>query len=99
MTEDRKWEIRIAADEYRAKCKESRFGIIDLFRECERSGYKLIRCPLGESADLGFTLKRDKDIIICIWKKGIRLLMIPPQFRAKVQMKKNRKQITSRRVC
>ena len=64
MTEDRKWEIRIAADEYRAKCKESRFGIIDLFRECERSGYKLIRCPLGEGADLGFTLKRDKDIII-----------------------------------
>ena len=32
--------------------------------ECERLGYKLIRYPLGENADLGFTVRRDKDIII-----------------------------------
>ena len=42
----------------------SRYGIIDLFKECERLGYKLLRYPLGENADLGFTVKKDNDIII-----------------------------------
>lgn len=64
MQESRKREIRIKADSFRGKCKVSRYGIIDLFKECERLGYKLLRYPLGENADLGFTVKRDNDIII-----------------------------------
>lgn len=64
MRENRKKEIRIRADDFREKCKVSRYGIIDLFRECERLGYKLLRYPLGEEADLGFTLQRDNDIVI-----------------------------------
>ena len=64
MQESRKREIRIKADSFRGKCKVSRYGIIDLFKECERWGYKLLRYPLGENADLGFTVKRDNDIII-----------------------------------
>lgn len=64
MLDSRKREIRIEADAFREKCKVSRYGIIDLFNECERLGYKLIRYPLGENADLGFTVRRDKDIII-----------------------------------
>lgn len=64
MLDSRKREIRIEADAFREKCKVSRYGIIDLFKECERLGYKLIRYPLGENADLGFTVRRDKDIII-----------------------------------
>lgn len=64
MQNARKREIRIKADSFREKCKISRYGIIDLFKECERCGYKLIRYPLGEDADLGFTLKKDNDIII-----------------------------------
>lgn len=64
MQENRKREIRIKADSYRAKCKLSRYGIIDLFKECERFGYKLLRYPLGENADLGFTVKKDGDTII-----------------------------------
>lgn len=64
MLESRKREIRIKADTFRAKCKVGRYGIIDLFKECERSGYKLLRYPLGENTDLGFTLKKDEDIII-----------------------------------
>ncbi len=46
------------------KCKISRYGIIDLFKECERLGYKLLRYPLGDNADLGFAVKKDNDIII-----------------------------------
>lgn len=64
MWKNRKREIRIRADSFREKCKVSRYGIIDLFKECERCGFKLIRYPLGEDADLGFTMKKDSDIII-----------------------------------
>jgi len=64
MQERRKREIRIEADAFREKCKVSRYGIIDLFKECERLGYKLLRYPLGETADLGFTLRKDNDTVI-----------------------------------
>ena len=68
----RKREIRIQADSFREKCKISRYGIIDLFKECDRIGYKLLRYPLGENADLGFALKKDDDTIIFI-NTSIRL--------------------------
>ena len=64
MQESRKKEIRIKADLFREKCKVSRYGIINLFQECESLGYKLFRYPLGEFADLGFTLKKDHDTVI-----------------------------------
>lgn len=64
MQESRKREIRIKADLIREKCKVSRYGIIDLFKDCERLGYKLLRYPLGASGDLGFTLMRDNDTVI-----------------------------------
>ena len=72
MLSSRKREIRIQADSFREKCKISRYGIIDLFKECDRIGYKLLRYPLGENADLGFALKKDDDIIIYI-NTSIRL--------------------------
>ena len=72
MRAGRKREIRIQADSFREKCKISRYGIIDLFKECDRMGYKLIRYPLGEDADLGFALKKEDDTIICI-NTSIRL--------------------------
>lgn len=38
---------------------------IQLLRiECERFGYKLIRYPLEENADLGFILRKDQDTVI-----------------------------------
>ncbi len=64
MLESRKREIRKQAYVLREKCKVSRYGIIDLFKECERLGYKLLRYPLGEEADLGFVMRKDKDIVI-----------------------------------
>ena len=64
MQESRKREIRIEADSFRDKCKVSRYGIIDLFKDCERLGYKLWRYPLGDTADLGFTVKKENDTII-----------------------------------
>lgn len=64
MVDSRKKEIRIKAAAFREKCKISRYGIIDLFKECERYGYKLLRYPLGEDADLGFTMEKDDDTII-----------------------------------
>ncbi len=66
MLESRKREIRKEADSFRGKCIVSRYGIIDLFKECERLGYKLFRYPLGENADLGLVLKKDHDVIIFI---------------------------------
>ncbi len=72
MLSSRKREIRIQADSFRDKCRISRYGIIDLFKECDRMGYKLLRYPLGEDADLGFALKRDEDFIIFI-NSSIRL--------------------------
>lgn len=64
MLDSRKREIRKQTDLFRANCKTGRYGIIDLFKECERNGYKLLRYPLGNSADLGFTIKKDNDIVI-----------------------------------
>lgn len=64
MQSKRRQEIRIKADDFREKCKVSRYGIIDLFKECDRCGYKLLRYPNGTNGDLGFALKKDKDIII-----------------------------------
>ena len=64
MLESRKRDIRKQAYALREKCKVSRYGIIDLFKECERLGYKLLRYPLGEEADLGFVMKKDRDIVI-----------------------------------
>jgi Zn-dependent peptidase ImmA (M78 family) len=64
MQDSRKREIRIKADSFRVNCKISRYGIIDLFKECERLGYKLLRYPLGDNSDLGFAVKKDNDIII-----------------------------------
>ena len=57
MQDSRKREIGIKADSFRVKCKISRYGIIDLFKECERLGYKLLRYPLGDNADLGLRSK------------------------------------------
>lgn len=64
MQENRKRTIRMEADSFRGKCQVSRYGIIDLFKECEKFNYKLLRYPLGENADLGFAVKKDNDIII-----------------------------------
>lgn len=59
-----KRSIRRKADSLREKCKVGRYGILDLFRECERFGYKLLRYPLGEDGNLGFVVTRDNDTII-----------------------------------
>ena len=64
MQDRRKRDIRIEADSFRANCKIGKYGIIDLFKECQREGYKLLRYPLGEDATLGFMIKKDRDIVI-----------------------------------
>ena len=66
MQRNRRREIRIKAESFREKCKVSRYGIMDLFTDCERNGYKVIRYPLGESAELGFAMQKDNDTIIFI---------------------------------
>lgn len=64
MQESRRRDIRKQAYVLREKCKVSQYGIIDLFKECERLGYKLLRYPLGEGADLGFVMRKDADIVV-----------------------------------
>lgn len=64
MQNSRRKEIRKKAIVFCEQCRDNGYGIIDLFKECEHQGYKLLRYPLGENADLGFTLKKDADIII-----------------------------------
>ncbi len=64
LSDNRRKEIRVKAEAFRERCKVSRYGIIDLFKECDRCGFKLLRYPLGETADLGFAMKRDQDVIL-----------------------------------
>jgi Zn-dependent peptidase ImmA (M78 family) len=64
MLESRKREIRKAAVSFREKCTENRYGILNLFNDCKRCGYKLIRYPLNDNSTLGFATKRDDDIIL-----------------------------------
>lgn len=64
MLDSRKREIRIEAENFRSHCKVGKYGIIDLFEECNARPYKLIRYPLGEHAEMGFALKKDEDIVI-----------------------------------
>lgn len=64
MLESRKKEIRKKADHIRRNMRTSNCGIMNLFKECETLKLKIIRYPLGENADLGFTIKKDGDIII-----------------------------------
>lgn len=60
----RKREIRRKAEEFRSGCTIGKYGIRDLFEDCRRKGYKLFRYPLGDSGDMGFSMKKNQDIII-----------------------------------
>lgn len=64
MTERRIKDIRYEADAFRENCKVIRYGIVDLFSECDRMGYKLVRYPIGQEGVLGFAQIRDGDKII-----------------------------------
>lgn len=64
MNIKRKKEIRLRAEEFRNLCKVGRYSIINLFQECGRFGYKLIRYPITEDGNLGFMCKKNEDIII-----------------------------------
>ena len=64
MQSRKKKEIRIKADAFRENCKVSHYGIIDLFKEVERGGDKLLRKPLCNEEKLGFNLKKEEEIII-----------------------------------
>lgn len=64
MNRSREKEIRRKANEIREQCTTTRYGIANLFRDCKKLKIQLFRYPMGEDADLGFTLKRDNDTII-----------------------------------
>lgn len=64
MDNSRRREIRRIADIFRGNCKINRYAIIDIFKEVESCEYKLIRYPLGEDGDLGFVIRKDRDIIV-----------------------------------
>lgn len=64
MTGDRKREIERKAEQFRVNCEVSRYGILNLYEDCIRQGYKLIRYPEGENGVLGFALEKDSDVII-----------------------------------
>lgn len=57
-------EIRRKANEFRANCKVGQYGIVNLFNDCERMGYKVLRYPIDDSGLLGFSTRRDSDTII-----------------------------------
>ena len=68
MLDIKKRDIRKKADQIRRNMRISNYGIMNLYKECESVGWKVIRYPLGENADLGFAMKKDKDIIIYEFK-------------------------------
>lgn len=64
LTTKRRLAIQKAADEFFDNCQSAKYGINDIFSECERRNYKLVRYPIGERAMLGFAQIRDNDKII-----------------------------------
>lgn len=64
MQKERMIEIQIKADEFRENCKVIKYSIADLFSECERRGYRVIRYPIGEQGILGFAQLREDDKVI-----------------------------------
>lgn len=64
MQEKRKRVIRQLANTFRDKCVLNNYGIANLFKDCKKQNFKLLRYPLGENADLGLVVKKDNDIII-----------------------------------
>lgn len=64
MTYKRMKEIQIKADEFRQNCKVIKYGITNIFDECDRSGFRLVRYPIGHEGVLGFVQVRDEDRII-----------------------------------
>lgn len=64
MTSGRMKEIQIIADRFRQDCRELSYGLADIFDECDRRGFQLVRYPIGENGVLGFTQIRRDDRII-----------------------------------
>ena len=64
MDKKRMQEIQKKADEFRQSCKVIKYGITDIFNECERAEIRLVRYPIGEDGVLGFAQMRDDEKII-----------------------------------
>lgn len=73
MTDNRKKEIEKIASKFRNNCTMDESGIIDLFKDCQKLGYYVIRYPLNNTYSLGFTIRRYDDIIIYT-NSGIELM-------------------------
>ena len=65
-------EIQVIADEFRDKCIVIKYCIADIFSECGRMGYRLIRYPIGSDGVLGLAQIRDGEKIIFV-NSSVRL--------------------------
>lgn len=63
MTEGRQREIRRLADSFRQGCHRIGYRIADIFGECERRGYCVLRYPLPQTVR-GFAQVREGDSIL-----------------------------------
>lgn len=72
MLNKRKKEIENIAYGFRNHCNLNKYGIIDLFKDCQKLGYYVIRFPLDDTNSLGFTIKRYDDTIIYT-NSGVRM--------------------------
>lgn len=72
MLVSRRNEIETAATEFRSHCNLNKYGINDLFKDCQKLGYYIIRYPLNNTNCLGFTTNRYDDVIIYT-NSGIRM--------------------------
>jgi len=63
MFTGRETEIRIEAERFRQSCCKARYGLANIFADCVKHGYKLLRMPLAGNS-LGFSLKIDEDTVI-----------------------------------
>lgn len=64
MTNERMKKIQIIADNFRQDCRELNYGLADIFDECDRKGFQLVRYPIGDNGVLGFAQIRAGDKII-----------------------------------
>lgn len=64
MTTKRMKQIQMAADDFRQDCRVFRYSLTNIFEECDRRGFQLVRYPIGAEGVLGFSQIRDEDKII-----------------------------------
>ncbi|KUO73077.1 MAG: hypothetical protein APF77_20630 [Clostridia bacterium BRH_c25] len=71
MNKNRQLAIEKIAENVRDECKVSDYGFQNIFEAAEKTGYRIIRYPIGGDSFLGFASIKDSDRIIFSNSSGL----------------------------